>query len=82
MNLRDRVQTWFADRVSSVQYPHIRPVPIWDRPKSVAFFKYQMPWYRRIEMLIISLCALFVSLIALFAICLVAYCFISAAMGI
>lgn len=26
MNLRDRIQTWAADRFDSVQYPHVRRV--------------------------------------------------------
>ncbi len=55
-----RLHEWAADHFSFIQYPRLTRV---EPPKP--FFKHQMPWYTRVQLIFFSLAALFAGLILL-----------------
>ena len=75
MKLRYRIQDWLADRVDWVQYPDIRRGAMDQRSKLM--FANRMSFGQRIDLLLISLFILFVGTLALGAIGIVIYSFIT-----
>ena len=67
MKLQHRIQDWLADRVSWVQYPHIRPVSAASKAASRHGFrfKYAMPFGKRLDLFIFSLLLLMMGSVAL-----------------
>lgn len=61
------IQEKLADRVSFVQYPDIRPTDQRTRSASRTglYFKHAMPFGKRIDLLLLSICLLAVGLAAL-----------------
>jgi hypothetical protein len=65
MLLRHRIQEWFADRVSWVQYPDIRNLQ-----RQAVRFKHSMPWEKRVGLALFGFVALLFSLAVLGALAL------------
>ena len=67
MKLQHRIHEWMADRISWVQYPHIRPVSAASRAasRSGPHFKHAMPLGKRLDIFIFSLLLLMIGLVAL-----------------
>lgn len=61
MRLVTRVHEWLADRVSWVQYPNVRA----EHGRSL-FWKYEMPWYQRMGLVVMGLGLIGISVVALF----------------
>ena len=78
MKLADRIQTKLADRLSSVQYPHIRSADDQTRKASRTGlqFKYSMPLGKRFDLFIMSSFLLVAGLLGLGAVILFIYCLI------
>ncbi|NMM21846.1 MAG: hypothetical protein HHJ15_18155 [Rhodoferax sp.] len=57
MKLKYRIQEWFADRVSWVQYPDIRNLQ-----HQTLRFKHSMPWENRVGLALFGFVALAFSL--------------------
>lgn len=66
MKTAHRIQEWFADRVSWVQYPNLRPADEFtrDTSRSGVRFKHQMPIGKRIDLIVFSFFALALGLAA------------------
>lgn len=62
MLLRHRFQEWAADRVSWVQYPDIRNM----RNRPGLMFKTQMPWEKRMLLVVFGFAALAICAVGLF----------------
>lgn len=79
MKIQHRIQDWLADRVSWVQYPHIRPAnPAARATSRTGFkFKYAMPFGKRIDLFLFSLLLLLIGLVAAGGTLLFAYLFFS-----
>lgn len=67
MKFQHHVQDWLADRVSWVQYPHIRPVSAASKAASRSGFRFKhaMPLGKRLDLFIFSLLLLMIGLVAL-----------------
>lgn len=61
MRLVTRVHEWLADHVSWVQYPNVRA----EHGRSL-FWKYEMPWYQRMGLVVMGLGLIGISAVALF----------------
>lgn len=61
MRLVTRVHEWLADHVSWVQYPDVRA-----GNRRSLFWKYEMPWYQRMGLVVMGLGLIGVSAVALF----------------
>lgn len=61
MRLVTRAHEWLADRVSWVQYPNVRA----EHGRSLVW-KYEMPWYQRMALVVMGVGLIGVSAIALF----------------
>ncbi|MFC3109931.1 hypothetical protein ACFOFO_18505 [Undibacterium arcticum] len=70
------MQEWLADRVSWVQYPHIRPADQSTRDASKAGLRFtnQMPIGKRIDLFLFSTLLLLAGLVALFFVGIFIYC--------
>ena len=62
MSYAHRLQEWAADRVSWVQYPDIRYM----RNRPGLMFKTQMPWEKRVALVVFGVTALAACAVALF----------------
>ena len=67
MKFQHRMQDWLADRVSWVQYPHIRPVSAASKAASRHGFRFKhaMPFGKRLDLFIFSLLLLMMGSVAL-----------------
>lgn len=61
MRLVTRAHEWLADHVSWVQYPDVRA----ERGRSL-FWKYEMPWYQRMWLVVMGFGLIGFSAIAMF----------------
>ena len=66
-SLNNRAQEWFADRVSWVQYPNVKPANKYTQEQSRTGFNFKtpMPLGRRLDLLIASLGMLIFGAVAL-----------------
>ena len=64
MTYAERIQDWLADRVSWVQYPHIRPIS--RNVQKPGFFKNRMPFSTRAALVLFGVATLVASSIVLF----------------
>ena len=62
MRLRHRLQEWAADRFAWVQYPDVRNM----RNRNRLMFKTQMPWEKRVALVVFGFGALAACTVALF----------------
>lgn len=79
MRLQHRAQEWLADRVTWMQYPHIRQIQPRQRKKRV--FQHQMPAGTRVTLALLGLMALFILIPAMIAGGFFLYAFLGAVFG-
>lgn len=73
-SITTRMHEWAADHFSFVQYPNVRPA---DRSTAEASsslrWKYQMPWYERMGLAVLSSAVIIVSLAMLAVLLFIVY---------
>jgi hypothetical protein len=76
-SLKYRLHEWAADRFQSVQYPSVKSMNDAGNLQAPIRFAHAMPFWRRVDIILISLGGIVIAGIVLFFLCLIAWSLIT-----